>query len=107
MMRPAGVPESAGLQRDARLDASIRVGKRLRDAPRHTRRNEQALSDDRVPSSGMNHVTRQRARGPGRLWQARALAAAVTGTVLLLAYAEREVLAQIVVELVLRLAQIA
>jgi hypothetical protein len=42
-----------------------------------------------------------------RLWPARALTAAVTGTLVLLVYAERLFLARIVVELLLRLAQIA
>ena len=44
----------------------------------------------------MNDMTRQ-----------RSLAAAVTGTLLLLAYAEHVFLARIVVEVVLRVAQIA
>lgn len=42
-----------------------------------------------------------------RLWRGRALAAAVTGTLLLLADAERVFLARTVVEVLLRLAQIA
>jgi hypothetical protein len=52
-------------------------------------------------------MTGQRSRGPARLPRARTLAAAVTGTLLLLAYAERVFLARIIVEVVLRLAQIA
>jgi hypothetical protein len=50
---------------------------------------------------------RQRSRRPARLWRPRALAAAATGTLLLLVYAERLLLARIVVELLLRLAQLA
>jgi hypothetical protein len=50
-------------------------------------------------------VTRQAARGRARLWQARALAAALTGTLLLLAYADRGFLARLVLELLLRLGQ--
>jgi len=42
-----------------------------------------------------------------RLWRARALAGTAAGTLLLLACAERLFLARIVVELLLRLAQIA
>ena len=55
----------------------------------------------------MNNVTRQRPHRPARLWRPRTLASAAAGTLLLLAYAERLFLARIVVELVLRLAQIA
>jgi len=55
----------------------------------------------------MNDMTRQRPRGPARLPRARILAAAVTGALLLLAYAERVFLARIVVEVLLRLARIA
>jgi hypothetical protein len=54
----------------------------------------------------MNNVARQRSRRPARLWRPRTLAAAAAGT-LLLACAERLCLARIVVELLLRLAQIA
>jgi hypothetical protein len=60
-----------------------------------------------TPGGGVNGMTRQRPRGPARLSRARALAAAVTGTLLLLAYAERVFLARIVVEVVLRVARIA
>jgi hypothetical protein len=52
-------------------------------------------------------MTRQRPRGASRLPRPRTLAAAVTGALLLLAYAERVFLARIVVEVLLRLAQIA
>jgi hypothetical protein len=52
-------------------------------------------------------MIRQRSRGPARLWRARALAVAATGTLLLLAYAGHLFLVRIAVEFVLRLAQIA
>jgi hypothetical protein len=55
----------------------------------------------------MNDMARQRSRRPVRWWRRRALAAAVTGILLLLAYAERLFLIRIVVEFVLRLARIA
>lgn len=54
----------------------------------------------------MNGVTGRGSRGRPGLWRAGELAAAVAGTVLL-AYAERLFLARIVVELLLRLGQIA
>jgi hypothetical protein len=60
-----------------------------------------------VHAEETNHMIRQRSRGPARLSRARALAAAATGTLLLLAYAERQFLVRTVVEVVLRLAQIA
>ncbi len=50
----------------------------------------------------MNRVNRQGSRGRSGLWRARAPAAAVTAILLLLA--ERQPLARIVVELLLRLA---
>jgi hypothetical protein len=55
----------------------------------------------------VNDMTGQRPRGPARRPRARTLAAAVTGTLLLLACAERVLLARIVLEVVLHLAQIA
>jgi hypothetical protein len=55
----------------------------------------------------MNDMARQRSRRPARLWRPRALAAAATGALLLLAYAERLLLARIVVEFLLHLARIA
>jgi hypothetical protein len=55
----------------------------------------------------MNGMARQRSRRPARLRRPRALVAATAGTVLLLACAEHLVLGRIVVELLLRPAQIA
>jgi hypothetical protein len=45
--------------------------------------------------------------GPARPWRARSPAAAMTAAFLLLAYSERVFLARLVVELLLRIAQIA
>jgi hypothetical protein len=61
----------------------------------------------RLTPGGVNGMTGQRPRGPARLSRARALAAAMTGALLLLAYTERVFLARIVVEVVLRVARIA
>jgi hypothetical protein len=55
----------------------------------------------------MNGLARQRSRRPARLWRPRALAATATVTLLLLAYAERLLLARTVMEFLLRVAQIA
>jgi hypothetical protein len=52
-------------------------------------------------------VTREGSRGRARMWLARGLAAAVAGTLLLLAYAGRLALARLVLELLLRLGQLA
>jgi hypothetical protein len=54
----------------------------------------------------VNDMTSQRPRGPARR-RARIRAAAVTGILLLLAYAEHVLLVRIVVEVLLRLAKIA
>jgi len=54
----------------------------------------------------MNAMARERSRGPARLPRARTWAAGAAGALLLLAYAERLFLARIVVEVLLRLAQI-
>jgi hypothetical protein len=54
----------------------------------------------------MNRPTRQGPRRQSGLWRRRALAAAGTG-ILLLAYAERQFLARVVVELLLHLASLA
>jgi len=59
------------------------------------------------PDDGVNGVARQGSRGRSALWRARALAATVTATLLLLAYAERLFLARVAVELLLRLASMA
>ena len=56
--------------------------------------------------NGMNHMARHGSRGGAGPWRARALTAAVTASLLLLAYAERLFLARIAVELLVRLAQI-
>jgi hypothetical protein len=60
-----------------------------------------------TPGGGVNDMARRRSRRPARLWRTRALAAAVTATLVLLTDAERVFLARIVVEFLLRLAQIA
>jgi hypothetical protein len=55
---------------------------------------------------GVSHVTRWRSHGRAGLWRARALATAITGSLIVAVYAERLFLARVVVELLLRLAQI-